>query len=337
MVLTYFCSTREKNSNEFASVFLSDLKGSTNVDSRIEVISKSFLKSRCLQTLKLGMEFMFVHNQFRSLQQLIIKNKHTKNKENIEWAEVYQLMLNIHYRKSTFFELMNKIQQFETQDPTVKTLLEFSKLMVYNNMKDYKFLGESIDKINKFVESIQDVFLVSCFRRRIDQVMFYYYRSRNELILARKISYQLLEVPLDARTRAWIHSSLAFTYLFDTYEQGIYHLDLALKITKKHKIKEHYYHLCHYSIPFYSAHFGETKNLESDAKCQQAHIEIQRGNKDKAIKLLSEIQLINPFQYYFLGLATEDINILNQSYHMFLNERNDYFHSRLPLYAIKKA
>ena len=317
-------------------VILNGLREKENYEESVKKVASYFLKTNCTRSKKIGMEFLYINGRYKDLQQLIIKNENSTSASNREWARVYQIMSNARKGQTPSIQLMNEIQFFETKDPIVEILLEFSKVIVYSQARNYTFFGSSIDKIDNLMPKCSNSFLRNCFKRRISLLMFCYYWSRNELIIARKIAFELLSESIDARTKVRLHSGLGLTYLFDTYEQGIYHLNKALDIAKKHNIKHLLYRVENHIIPFYSACFGKVDHIKTEAISEQAHIEIVKGNKQKAIDLLNQIENKSPFQYYYLGLAKEDHKILERSYNMFLIERNDYFYSRLPLYAMRK-
>src|SRR5690625_6046870 len=97
--------------------------------------------------MKYEMEFLYVNDDYRNLQFLIIKNKHTQKKSNQEWAKIYQMMIDASKKADLRLSIINQIQQFKTRDPDVEILLEFAFALVHLHSRNFKFLGSSIDKI----------------------------------------------------------------------------------------------------------------------------------------------------------------------------------------------
>lgn len=325
----------EKEEEKSLDVLFPDIFQKRNYTKNLDKITNYLLKTKNDHHKKLGMEFLFINGKYKELQQLIIKNKHTNCPSNIEWAKVYQLMLKALKKDSCTVSTLNKLQRFKTKDPIVEILLEFTFAIIQVKTKSYKFIGSSLDKINHLMTWLTDFFLLKCFRKRIDEIMFHYYWSRNEVILARKLAFTLLNEPIDVRTKIRLHTNLGLTYIFDTYEQGIYHIQKAFQIAKQNE-KASYIHLIqHHTIPFFSACFGKVEGVKTEAISEQAHLALAQGKRRKALKLLQQLNIRTPFQYYYLGLAKQDPNLLEKSYDMFIHERNDYFYSRLPLKALR--
>lgn len=321
---------------KYIDIVLREIGKKGNYDETVKKLTSYFLKTNCERSQRLGMEFLFINGQYRELQKLIIKLKNCDKFEYKDWAKLYQIMFDGIDKKSSALQLFNQIHAFKPRDPILEILLEFSKVIVNFKIRDYRFIGSSLDKITSLMVHCENEFMIKSFRRRTAQVMFYYYWSRNEVIIARKIAYELLNSPIDARTKVRLHSGLGLTYLFDTYPQGYYHLKKALDLSEKHGIKDLSRRLKNHTIPFYSCHFKKTEGIKSESICEQAHLALVKGNKQEAIKLLNQIKDKTPFQYYYLGLAKEDKSILKKSYDMFILESNDYFFCRLPFNAMQK-
>src|SRR5699024_11900875 len=132
-----------------------------------------------------------------------------------------------------------------------------------------------------------------------------------------------------------MHISLGLTYTFDTYEQGMYHFNEALYLSKKNNMYNHITLLENHNIPFLSAHFNQVEGITTTDKSEMAHIEIAKGNFSKAIEILEGIKGNSPFKLYYLGIASKDRDILLRSYSDFIEKRSDHFFCRLPLNMLK--
>src|SRR5690625_5703464 len=90
------------------------------------------------------------------------------------------------------------------------------------------------------------------------------------------------------------------------------HLNEAIKITKENKLEEAYKSIIQKNIPFIAANFKRVDGITSNDKSEQAHIEIAKGNHDKAVAILESTTMDSPFKLYYLGLAKQDEAILDR-------------------------
>lgn len=293
------------------------------------------LESSSLEIQKKGMEFLYINGLFDDLQLLITKNKNSKHPSNEQWAQVYQLMIDHRTRRYPNPVLMDYIENFDTDEPELKCLLEFINVGIFLKMKDYRNVGNLLDRIECLLDEIADPFLTMFLTKRLNQTYFLYYWMRNEIIIARKFAYQVLNQTINMQTKINIHMNLGLSYTFDTYFQGMYHLKEAYRLAKKCHNPYYIYILKNYNIPFLSAHFKKVDGIHTVDKSEQAHIEIAKGNNEAAISILNELPLDTPFQLYYMGLAKQDKHILLQSYESFIKDQSDYFFGRLPLNVLR--
>lgn len=295
----------------------------------------------CLQTTsneisKKGMEFLYMNGHYDDLQKLINKNKQSDCRSNRNWAAVYQVTIDRKHRRYLPNETIRQLRDIRTDEPELHCLIEFIKINIYHGMNDFSQFGNSLEKQQYLFEKIEDRFLLSFFQIRLNQSLFIFYLIRNEVIMARKYAFRVLNDTTSPNTKINIHSHLGLSYLYDTYFQGMYHMSEALKIAKKHDLQSRVEAIVQKNIPFLSAHFKKVEGVTSTDKSEQAHIEIAKGNNAKAESILSEISIDSPFKLYYLGLAKQDKNILLKAYNSFIENRSDYFFSRMPLRSIRK-
>lgn len=295
----------------------------------------------CLYTSKstkqrVCLGFLYMNHYDSDLQTLVIKNKSSLNKLNQKWAEVFQILIDRrsdYDQTETYHQRLNRIQ---TTDAELTCLIELTRLTLYYDQGSYHKMAEFDDVHYHYFGEMKDEYLVDCFHLKVYQHLFTFFWTRNELILARKYAFRALNRTGSPFTQASIHMNLGLTYLFDTYQQGMYHLNHSLKIAEVHGYDDIYHMVKEICIPFVSAHFKQVKGVTSKDKGEQAHIEIAKGNHDKAIGILKDEPLDTPCKLYYLGLAKRDEKILHQAYSAFVQKQNMYFFARLPLQALKK-
>lgn len=301
----------------------------------LELVRKLCLQSNKSEIMKKGMEFLYMNGFYKDLQQLITKNSKAKDKSNNQWAAIYQLMIDRKFNRITPLEILHHTSDLHMDEPETKCLTEFVKNMARYDMHEFGKIGNFLDKQQYLFDAISDPFLVSFFNIRLYEALFVYYWIRNELIIARKYAFRVLNLTQSPKTKAAININLALTYTFDTYQQGMYHLTEAQKISKEHGLLKNINIIQNQNIPFLSAHHRRVEGITTSEKSEQAHIEIAKGNLKKAENMLRKLPLDSPFQLYYLGLATNDRDILHQSYNGFFEKRSDHFFSRLPLRALQ--
>ncbi|SEP73917.1 hypothetical protein SAMN05216232_0739 [Virgibacillus subterraneus] len=306
-----------------------------------EQTANRLARNFCLQTTsneisKKGMEFLYMNGYYHDLQKLINKNKVSDCISNQKWAAVYQVTIDRKYKRYSPSETIKQLGNIVTDEPALQCLIEFVKINIYHSMNDYSQFGNSLEKQQYLFEKIEDRFLLSLFQIRLNQSLFVFYLIRNEVIMARKYAFRVLNDTTCPKTKINVHTNLGFSYLFDTYFQGMYHMSEALKIAKKNDLQTDVAVTEQRNIPFLSAHFKKVEGMTTTDKSEQAHIEIAKGNNAKAESILSEVPIDSPFKMYYLGLAKQDKHILLQSYNSFIENRSDYFFSRLPLQSIRE-
>lgn len=302
----------------------------------IELMRKYCMQSSSSDIQKKGMEFLYMYGFYNDLQQLIQKNNESKYPSNRKWAVVYQTIIDRRLHKIKPVQLLQKLDSLITDEPELKCLIEFVKVSAHYDLKQYSRIGNFLDIQQQLFEVIGDNLLKFYFTIRLNQILMSYHLTRNELIIARKYGYRVLNQTNNVRTQISTHISLGLSYTFDTFPQGIYHLNKALQLAKDHKLVGVVRIIEQHNIPFFAAHFNNAEHISSTDLSEQAHIEIAKGNNWKAIEILESIKLDSPFKLYYMGKAKQDKYLLLRSYNEFIEKRSDYFFSRLPLSELQK-
>lgn len=294
----------------------------------------------CLQSpsdeiCKTCMEFLYMNGYFDDLRRIIDSNKTSQQQTNQLWAEIYQIMIDRRMKRHPSHLLLQRLNSIMTDDANLTCLIELTRVSIYYDQNKFGKIANLLDEQHNLFSQVNDRFLLSSFDLRLYQLLFVYYWVRNELIMARKYAFRALNETNSVLTKASLHTNLGLTYTFDTYAQGMYHFKEALKLANTYQLEQVKRSIQQKNIPFFSAHFGHVEGIETDDRSEQAHLEIAKGNRSKAITILEQMPLDSPFKLYYLGLAKQDKAILLQSYSDFINKRSDYFFSRLPLNVLK--
>lgn len=293
------------------------------------------LQAKTERIQKQSMEFFATHGFTEDLQRIVKQHLNAPQQTMRNWARVYQLFLDKQLRIISHTKLLEKVENVSIDEPELICLLSFIKMSIYFEQRRFERIGDFLMQKKHLFAMIKDRFFLLSFQLRLKQFLFTYYWVRNELIMARKIGFQILNLTIDPSTKAKVHSYLGITYLFDTYKQGMYHLKKAYFLAKREQlpilstITQKY-------IPFFAAHFNKTKKMKTHHRSTQAYLEIARGNNQKALELLLDCSTSDPLILYYLGLAKSDQQLLKRSAQYFIKKENNFFFSRLPLIALNK-
>ncbi|MFS0750316.1 AimR family lysis-lysogeny pheromone receptor [Oceanobacillus sp. 1P07AA] len=307
------------------------------------VVARDLMKAICLNSpsteiQKTGMEYLYMNGYFRELDQLIEKNRESINPSNRLWGNIYRLMLDLFNQRTspdnTLHYLDYFIARYTIKEPEITLLIKLIRETCFYYKQEYRRLGDLIATYETHLEKVEERILVNFFKVRIYRFHIVFHMARNELIMARKYAYKALNINDSILLEATIHSHLGLSYTFDAYEKGMYHLKKAQQISQKHNISLYEHRIENNFIPFLSGKFKEVDKVQSLDKAEQAHLEVARGDYDKALELLETVNIETPLQRYYLGLAKQDKDILIQSYNEFILDNNDFFYSRLPLEAL---
>ncbi|MFZ3578246.1 AimR family lysis-lysogeny pheromone receptor [Virgibacillus sp. DJP39] len=301
----------------------------------LELIRKFCLQSKKKEIMKFGMEFLYMNGFYEDLQTLVYKNQKMPEESNNQWAIAYQLMLDQRFNRVPPQKIIHHLSSLHTNEPELICLIEFTKNKAYNDMNDFTKSGNFLEKLQYLNGSIVDSQLRFFYNIRMYEAYFIYLWHRNELILARKFAFRVLNLTQSPKKKAAIHTCLALTYTFDTYQQGIHHLNEAKKIALENGLTEILNIIENHNFPFFSAYHKKVKGVTTSDKSEQAHVEIAKGNFKKAENILRKVSSDSPFYFYYLGLATSDKDLLHHSYNGFIEKRSDHFFCRLPLVALR--
>ncbi|QDP41629.1 AimR family lysis-lysogeny pheromone receptor [Radiobacillus deserti] len=297
-------------------------------------------KEYCLRTtsesdMRVGLEFLYMNGFDHDLHNLIKKNIQSTNPLNRQWGHMYELQLARKNQTLSGPKLLERLQKMNVYSPELCILKNFLQIYIHYGAHHFGALSNYLDEQYELLKQVEDPFLHRLFETRLHEVLFIYYWKRNELVLARKHAFQVLNETFSLDRQANIHTNLALTYVLEDYEQSITHIEESIELAK-------YYHNdflirlnVNKNLPFIAAFNHKPKDITTEDLAEQAHLEIAKGNSIIAIQLLEKLPYESPFTLYYLGLAKQNKDLLKQSYYEFIEKRSDYFFSKLPLLALK--
>jgi len=312
------------------------------------------------ENIKEAMEYFSFRGEFEMLHGLISKEKErveTKRKEkekneekytsgkDEEWIGVYELI----YRRNTerekfsledFDELLEE-KRFETSSKEMEVLIDILRCQTAYQLRDYRMLLKRMKKIEKRLSKVTNKFLRTSFSIRLKEGMNAVLLMDAKVLETRENSFELLEIcssePNFKIQKANAHYNIAESYIFENYTQSKFHFEQALHVLessfneeiqrKKRAIERTLNFLKIY-------HSKDLNGLYGDLDLpEQAFLAIRKGNNDLALVILEKIKeekgSLNEFSTFYLGLAKEDIRIIEKSLEMFIANSNN-FYAKLP-------
>lgn len=319
-----------------AEQYLIWLESYVDIEEHPKKLKDFFLITNDSYSQCVGLEYLLMYGYYAELDKLIEKNKHHANKQNQEWAYLYELIIAKQKRALKHGELLAQAQDFKTDDLSLQCIQQFFIISLYFDMFEYEMLANKLDTLSENMKKINHRVLIPLLKQRLKLVLFNHYWKRNEMILARKHGFEALDGTNNSYHLANLHINLSLSYTLDDFESAHYHLNEALTIAKDKNITRLIELIRNQNIPFIYAHFNQPNDIITPIKSEQAHLAIARGELLTAQQLLSEVTEDTPFTKYYLGRAYQDRRLLLQSYNEFLEYRSDHFFARLPLTALKK-
>ncbi|MFB1051552.1 AimR family lysis-lysogeny pheromone receptor [Paraliobacillus sp. JSM ZJ581] len=298
-------------------------------------------KDFCLHTtheedLRIGMKLLFIHGFYHELDILIKKNKKSIHPLNQKWAAIFDLAKIRVKQQLPQYKVLHQLNGVEAEDNDTICLLLINKLNIYFELFSYGEFSNTLDHLRQRMHQVKDPLLSSLYYHCLQLLLFVFYWKRNELILARKYGFRMLNKTINKTMKAKLHLNLSLSYIFDDYQSSMHHLIEARNIAEKYQENRLLHIIDHQNYPFICAHFNRPNGIITEDISEQAHLEIARGNLKEAQVLLSGITEVTPFTKYYLGRAHQDRKYFISSYNDFIEKRSDHFFARLPLLAMRK-
>lgn len=306
-----------------------------------EVETIFLLKNYCMncktdENQRFALEFLSMNGFQQEFVQMIEQNKRSFNPLNRDWADVYEILQKYKEGSISPDQMLEIASSITTNDPTLQFLLLL--IDIYGQIKLFNFNGLWIkfEQTNGLFHKIEDIFMLDYLEMRKEEVLFLYYWKRNEIVMARKYGFKIINNSLNVSKRCDLLMYLAQTYIFEDYKKSISFLLQAKKMADMYQLQWQSNLIEKHNIPFVSAIFKHAEGVETDDIEEKAHLLIAKGQIDKAITMLEGFGSLTPFRAYYLGKAKADTGLLKQSYEMFIHDRSDYFFARLPIYELAK-
>ncbi|MDL4839095.1 AimR family lysis-lysogeny pheromone receptor [Aquibacillus rhizosphaerae] len=313
-----------------------------DIDVAIKRTRDLCMYARSDENKKIGLEFLYSHGLLDELDELIATNLQTNNPDNMKWAKIYQIMNDRKRSDNSPLDIaqpmdyLNRLNDIDISGVELQCLNDFLRIFCEFDINQYRNFGTYSERLREMIQQIDDPLIRDLFSSRLDEAFAIFHWKRNEMILARKFGYRILNATKSQKKKIDIHNMMALGYLYDNYQQAMYHANEALEIAKEINSVSALQGLNNFTIPFICAYHRKTEGISSNIQSEIAHIALAKGDYKTCIEILRNAETLTPFQQYYLGKALQDEQLLQESYHRFINERSDYFYAKLPVYELRK-
>lgn len=310
-----------------------------NYDEKVALeLAKDFcLMTSNLEDMRIGMVFLYQCGFYLDLGVLVEKNKATQDQTNQKWVTVFELILDETFARSPHHMILAKLLRLQDDEPELKAIIGIKVISLYFNTFMYGKIGNLLEDLVSIINQVNNPLLVSIYNLFLDELLFLFYWKRNEVVLARKYGFRILNKVNIQNRKANIHINLSLTYIFDDFESSLHHLIEAREIARHYQQHQLLHMIENQNYPFICAHFNRLDQVETDDISEQAHLHLARNNFKQAQQLLSQLTEVTPFTKYYLGRAYQDRKYLLSSYNDFIEKRSDYFFARLPLTVLNNS
>jgi hypothetical protein len=292
----------------------------------------------------LAMEYTSFNGLLDQLKELVELYSESGNTRYLEWSRVYQLFYQRVTLDITAADLTKAVQYKTSDDPEL--FIAYRLLHAYGtyNLGEYGVLKNILTTIMEEMAKIKGSKLETFYQFRLSQLLANIYFYQNDIENARKqLNIIIAECPAHLYI-ASAHHTYGLSYLYEDYQAGISLLEKSYQMYEERDRKNSLLSVKR-SIIFYNNYWGIDgkyaiySNNTADRN-ELAHFEMRRGNRQKALNILSRIDQGSlsfseeGYYNYYKGLILDNTDFLYKSLSAFKKCENRFaaHMARLELY-----
>ncbi|MCU5713457.1 AimR family lysis-lysogeny pheromone receptor [Bacillus cereus] len=296
------------------------------------------------KNVRIAMEYANAKGDLQLLKSLVDSEKNSSLAMNREWAYVYELVWLRSSGSIKKQELLAKIEDRKgskvIKTKEMKVLYGILTYYTMYDLKKYNSLFEYAGVLVPEVEEITDNFIKSSYLGRIKEGLAYAYLVQDNLEKSRSLCYEILDIEnIEGcfhllRASAFVY--LAESYTFECYDSASRYIKESLKQLEPYYFEREKYRRQRILNTYAFIKLVNKKNLENIKIyhfAEKSLLEIVKGNYINAVNILNDLEKKNgyltPMQYCYLGIAKDDISLIEKSIMLFECE-GDRFYSKFP-------
>lgn len=296
------------------------------------------------KNLRIAMEYANAKGDLSLLKLLVDRERKSSLAMNREWAYVYEMVLLRSNGTIKKQELLSRLEDHKGSK-IIKTIemKVLCGILTYYTMYDlekYNSLFEYAEMLLPDINAITDSFIKSSYLGRIKEGLAYAYLVQDNLEMSRKLCKEILAID-DPKNcfhllRASALAYIAESYTFDCYDSASWYMKKALKQLGPcnfEREKQRKQSILNTYAFIKLVNKQELENIDIYHSAEKSFLEIIRGNHKKAVEILSDLEkkngMLTPMQYCYLGIAKNDISLIEKSI-MLLECAGNRFYCRFP-------
>ncbi|AYV16453.1 MULTISPECIES: AimR family lysis-lysogeny pheromone receptor [Bacillus amyloliquefaciens group] len=273
-----------------------------------------------------ALEYCYVNQMYDVMNYLILNYSHLTP----EPCRAYRWLLE--FRKSLEpFEHQRQLQNLSLESTEGKVLLKIFESYVNYNIGKYDLGLFAIDKAKKYLQNVNDPFLLKSFQARIDEVLAnIYLKQENNINKARLAAKSLMQTGISQNHIMTATYLFALSFFLESYEKSFaFYKRLLMLYEKEHdredeviQNKEEIAILQFYWLNRIDSEYNVTQ-FTSDLR---SHKPLENYYEDESLK---------PYAYLFDGIRQMRADKILLSLHFF-SESRDYFRANIPKIQLQK-
>lgn len=308
-------------------------------EQEIEIMSEQIMNFKS-KNARLALEYCDMNHLTDHFDHLLKLLSASTNPVDKEWAAMYELIRLQKKKQQKPVDLLGEVEVFRPKEKEMQVLKNILKGYIYFDMNEHHTLSLHMNGTDALIDEIKSTFIKEAFKVRLGLIMSYVSLYRNKIDDARHYVSLVLDQDFFEQVKATAYHQLGHSYLFESYDESIKNLELALNRFKKANIETHV-NTTSFTIEFVKSFWGIERDfpLELDSYkhiVNYAYYLIQKGEKKEAQEVMNQIDLHSlpdwekGFYYYYLGLIHDDKDYFYDSVEWF-KRMSDFFHLMLPI------
>ena len=296
------------------------------------------------KNLRIAMEYANIKGDLALLKLIVDQEKSSSLAMNREWAYVYELVWQrssgVIAKQELLDTLENRKGKKVIKTNEMKILYGILTCYTMCDLETYNSLSEYAQVLLPKIEKVSDSFIKAAYFGRIKECLSFSYLVQDKLENLRSTCHEILELedPESCfnllRASAFVY--LAESYTFECYDSASKYINRALEqlgscnFERELQRKE----LILNTFAFIKlVNKQELKNIEIYHPAEKAFFEIIKGNYKNAVEILNDLEkknnILTPMQYCYLGIAKNDISLIEKAIELFECAGNR-FYSKFP-------
>ncbi|MCU5725174.1 AimR family lysis-lysogeny pheromone receptor [Bacillus toyonensis] len=315
-----------------------------DINKRQEMLYKFCSVTTSKINLRIAMEYANAKGDLGLLKLVVDSEKNSSLAMNREWAYAYELVWmrssGILQGKALLDELEERKKRKIIKTEEIKVLYGILTFYTMYDLEKFNFLFDYAEVMQPNIELITDEFIRAAYSGRIKEGLSYAYLMQDKVDKARELCHEILNLEDDKECFSLLRASalvyLAESYTFESYERATWYINKSLDMLdlcqseRANKRKEAI--LTTYAF-IKLVNQQELDNIIINHPAEEAFFEIVKGNSQRAIEILIELEknkgFLTPMQYCYLGIAKNDVTLIENSIMQFECEGNR-FYSKFP-------